>query len=666
VWPLFDGREPLTGDAATARLRWRRPLAIAALFLLSFGLMRAALLVAHRPAFADLSALQVAGGFLHGVRFDLSMTLLLAGLPLWLMALPAGWAGRPAWQRTWGWTAYVVLIVFLFVGIADLVYFPVVGRHVGSELVATLGSDREALVRMGLDYPLAIGAFAVAAAGLALTWRALLAQDESAPGRGGPTARVGGSAWGAWAIWIVLLPAFIVGIRGGLQQKPINIVNAFEAGSVAEGLLVLNAPFSVYHSTRNTRRFELPHYMSTDEAIRVVRSRYAPEGIEWTSERHPLEHVRTGDPPAPGATDSPRNVVVLVLESWDALLSDAIRTRVGLPHLGATPQFDALTSDGLLFTDFYASGQRSIEGIAALLASVPTLPGTPYLGRGMEQSRLSFLGDLARDNGYHTVFVRSAKRGSFRLDAVAALAGFDVYAGAEDILDGPSHTTAPSQYWGAWDFDSLRYLHELLIEAPGPFLGFFFGSSTHLPYPLPGEQWAMFPPGSEENDFRNTVRYVDWSLGQFLRMAREAGYYDNTLFIILADQTSAFVDAASLPRRHWIPALLVGPGIPEGEVDTDVASQMDILPTIVDYLGWPSAHASFGESLLGSRRPGALLKNGDLMLRVGREGWISHDLTRRLDGAASEAEQAELERYLLAETQLLAELLSTNRIYSGG
>jgi len=650
----------------TARVRWRRPLAIVALFLLAFGLMRAALLVGHRPAFADLSALRVATGFLHGVRFDLSMTLLLAGLPLWLMALPAAWAGRPAWQRTWGWIAFVVLIVCLFVGIADLVYFSVVGRHVGSELVATLGSDRHALIRMGLDYPFAIGAFAVVAAGLALAWRALLARGADASGRGGPTGVA------AWATWIVLLPVFIVGIRGGLQHKPINIVNAFEAGSVAEGLLVLNAPFSVYHSTRNTRRVEVPRHMPTEEAIRIVRSRYAPEGIAWTSERYPLEHRGTGAPlaattgtPAPGTSTSARNVVVLVLESWDALLTDAIRTQAGLPRLGATPEFDALAGRGLLFTNFYASGQRSIEGIAALLASVPTMPGMPYLGRGMEQSRLSYLGALARDNGYHTVFVRSAKRGSFRLDAVAALAGFDVYAGAEDILEGPSHTTVPSRYWGAWDFDSLRHLHELLVEAPGPFLGFFFGSSTHQPYPLPGEQWAAFPPGTEENDFRNTVRYVDWSLGQFLRMAKEAGYYDDTLFIVLADQTSAFVDAASLPRRHWIPALLVGPGIPEGEVDSDVASQMDVLPTIVDYLGWRSPHASFGESLLGDRRPDALLKNGDLMLRVGAGGWISHDLTRRLDGAGSEADQAELERTLLAETQLLAELLSTNRIYSG-
>jgi len=638
--------------AAVPRLRWRRPLAFGALFLVAFTLVRAALLVGHPGSFHELSAGRIARGFLHGLRFDLSITLLLAGLPLWLMALPAGWAGRRAWQRSWGWVSWTALVGCLFLAIADLVYFPVVGRHVGAEFAATLASDRTALVGMGLEYPGPLAAFAIAAIGLHFAWRAMLDRLE--------TPEPARQSWGAWGAWIALLPLCVIGIRGGLQDKPLNIVNAFEAGSVAEGLLTLNAPFSVFHSTRNTSSGEVPRHMPHDEAVRVVRERYAPDGVDWVSDHYPLEQRTARE--GPGRT---ANVVVLVLESWDALLTDAIRERVGRAPLGATPEFDALARRGLLFTNFYASGQRSIEGIAALLASVPTLPGTPYLGRGVEQSRLSFLGQLARDNGYHSVFVRSARRGSFRLDAVAGLAGFDVYAGAEDILAEPSHTSVPSGYWGAWDFDSLRYFHQRLLEAPGRFVGFFFGSSTHQPYPLPGDAWQMFPPDDERSRFLNTVNYVDWSLGRFLELADEAGYSDETLFIVLADQTSAYVEAESMPGRHWIPALVVGPGIRAGAVDDRLASQMDVLPTIVDYLGWGSTHASFGESLLADRRPDATLKHGDLMLRLGPGAWIAHDLARRLDGEGTEADQAALEWSLLAETQLFAWMLSTNRVYSG-
>ncbi|MFW6085342.1 MAG: LTA synthase family protein [Gemmatimonadota bacterium] len=653
--------------------RWRDPLAIAALYLVAYSVGRILLLAIHWPTFSELSGPRLARGLVHGLRFDLSMTLLLAGLPLWLMAMPARWARREEWQAPWRWLCYCLLVASLFLIAADLLYFSTVGRHVGSELALALGSDAAALARMPLDHPLALGAFTLVAIGLASLWLRLGRRRDSAEaGGGGAPMR-----WTAWAVWIAAAPLVVIGIRGGLQEKPINIVNAFEHGSVAEGHLTLNAPFSAYHSTRNTRSSAGIDAMPAKEAVRVVRSGLDLPGRRWTSERYPLERANAserGNAPTPVAvrgTNRP-NVVVLVLESWDALLTDAIRTREGLPALGLTPEFDSLARDGLLLTRFYAAGQRSIEGIGALIAGVPTLPGMPYMGRGMEQSRLGFLGELARRNGYRTLFVRSAKRGSYRLDAIARLAGFEDYAGAEDVLGRPSHTSVESGYWGAWDFDSLRLLHDRIIDGAGsgrgaqPFLAFFFGSSTHVPYPLPGERWEVLPPDTPEARFRNTVHYVDWALGRFVETAREAGYYDDTLFLVVADQTSSFAPADPLPDRHWIPALLIGPGIPADTVDSRVASHLDVLPTIVDYLGWTDPYAALGESVLGERRPGALLKQGELMLRLGTDGWVAHDLARRLGGAGRESVRDSLERMLLAEAQLVMELLRTNRVYSGG
>lgn len=659
--------------------RWRDPLAIVAIFLVAFSAGRILLLGIHWSTFSELSDLQLARGLAHGLRFDLSMTLLLVGLPAWLLALPAEWADRGWWQAPWRWLCYVLLIACLFLIAADLVYFSTVGRHVGSELALAAGSDAGALLRMPLDYPMVLGAFVLVTVALGMLWRrpGRGRSAENRPERPGDRSRARStvSTWTNWGVWVAAIPIIVIGIRGGLQEKPINIVNAFEHGSVAEGHLTLNAPFSAYHSVRNTRSSAGLDAMPADEATRIVRSGFTLTDQRWASERFPLQRAHTGDRNRE-ETGRP-NVVVLVLESWDALLTDAIRTRQGLPPLGLTPEFDALAEEGVLLTRFYSAGQRSIEGIGALLASIPTLPGMPYMGQGMEQSRLSFLGDLARRNGYRTVFVRSARRGSFRLDAIARLAGFEEYAGAEDILRRPSHTTVESGYWGAWDFDSLRFLHEKIVTGHGdrarsssrperPFLAFFFGSSTHQPYPLPGEQWELLAPETPEARFRNTVHYVDWSLGRFMEKARAAGYYENTLFFILADQTSAFAPTEPLPDRHWIPALLVGPGIPADTADARVASQMDIMPTIVDYLGWTDEYAALGESVLGERRPGALLKQGELMLRLGADGWIAHDLTRRLEGAGDEGTRDSLERTLLAEAQLVMELLRTNRVYSGG
>lgn len=659
-----------------ARSAVRSALVLGGALLAAFTLARAILLVAYPSSFAELGAVQIARAFLWGLRFDVSMMLLVVGVPLWLMTIPAAWARWPAWQRPLRAIAYGLAVVCLFVIAADLVYFSVARRHLGSELALTLRDDWQAAFRMPFEYPLPLAAFLAAAAGLALLWKrsgdGARGVEEPVPvEEPGRPAGATTAPWKRWALWAAFLPVAVIGIRGGFQYKPLNIVNAFRFGSVAEGYLTLNGPFSAYHSARNTRDVVEVSPLPTEELVEMVRSRYARDDQEWVSDRYPLERR----PSAPGddapwregpVASGPPNVVVLVLESWDALLTDAIRRQKGLEPLGITPNFDALAREGLLFTRFLASGQLSIEGLAALLASVPTVPGMPYMGTGLEQSRLSFLGEIAGTQGYDRVFVRSARRGSFRLDAVAALAGFETYAGAEDILQLQSHTTEPHGYWGAWDFDSFRHFHQLLMEADPPFLGFFFGSSTHQPYPSPGDQWERFPPTSRKNRFLNNVHYVDWAMGQYLEMAKQAGYFDNTLFVILADQTSAFVTADDPLDRHWIPALLVGPGIPQGETDGGIASQMDIVPTVIDYLGWDVTHASFGESLLGPRRQNALLKNGDTVIRVNGDRWVVHDLARRLDEDGSETVVAELERALLAEVQLIKQLVATNRVFSGG
>ncbi len=532
-------------------------------------------------------------------------------------------------------------------------------RHLGSELALTLSSDWQAALRMPLEFPLPLAGFLALTAGLALLWLRLPRGEDGGRSYG----------WKEWVVWAALLPLAVLGVRGGFQWKPLNMVNAFEYGSVAEGYLTLNGPFSAFHSARNTRRNVTVRAYPWDEAVRRARSRFVLDRSEWVSDTYPLER-RYLDPSAlwratRAATAEPPNVVILVLESWDALLTDSIRARDGLAPLGITPNFDGLVPQGRLFTRFLSSGQLSIEGLGALLASIPTVPGMPYMGTGLEQSRLGFIGELAAAHGYEGVFVRSAKRGSFRLDAVASLAGFDTYAGAEDILQEPSHTPVEPGYWGAWDYDSFRYFHQRLLEAEEPFIGVFFGSSTHQPFPSPGEQWTRRTPDTREDRFLNAVHYVDWALGRYMHMARDAGYAENTMFVILADQTSAFVPVETLPDRHRIPALLLGPGIPAAAVDDRVASQMDILPTVVDYLGWTASHASFGESLLGERRPAALLKNGDTMVRVGSEGWVLHDLRRRLDGGGSDAVQDSLEAALLAEVQLVTRLVVRNRVFSG-
>jgi phosphoglycerol transferase MdoB-like AlkP superfamily enzyme len=357
--------------------------------------------------------------------------------------------------------------------------------------------------------------------------------------------------------------------------------------------------------------------------------------------------------------------VVLLLESWDAAHIDALRHDKNLKPFGVTPNFDALAHQGLLFTHFYANGERSMDGLAALLAGISTLPGTAYLGMGMEQNHMAYLGHMAQKEGYRTIFLQSSKRASFHVDSIAAMAGFTTYLGAEDIpANGHSKNITER---GAWDHDTFQEANKLFEQARKPFVGFIFTASTHLPFQSPGERWQKYPPDSLENRFLNSLYYADWALGEFIAAAKRSGYYDNTIFILTADHVSGFASKANdVPSMHHVPLLIIAPGLKPGLAQR-TGGQVDIIPTLAQLAGWRASQASLGHSLLDARLDparGTLCVRGNLIGRIEGNRWVTHDLQKRVSASPGirEDDAKVMEERLLAMYQVGHTLLMHNRI----
>ena len=168
-------------------------------------------------------------------------------------------------------------------------------------------------------------------------------------------------------------------------------------------------------------------FMSQQTAVELLRKQITAPSEKYIDDNFPL---LSSSAVKPTQTKNKPNIVIFLLESWDSIHLDHFRKQQGSPPYSVTPTFDALVKKGRLYTRFYAAGTRSMDGIAATLASVPTLPGMPYIGTGMAQNRLSYLAEFAKEQSYHTLFWQSSNRGSFRLDSVAAKAGFETYLGA--------------------------------------------------------------------------------------------------------------------------------------------------------------------------------------------------------------------------------------------
>lgn len=627
-----------------------RVLAILTLNLLVFFLARIGLFLVYLHDFHDLTGPEVFQAFMRGLRFDLSIIVVVTGIPLLLMLLPWRFAHSRAWQGLYIWVNFVLLMGFLLLLSADLVYFGFVHRHAGPEINA-LGGDRELLLDMALgSYAWAVGLYGLAGFGLFLLWRRLFQHQDPEISRFLPKL----------GVLLVAVIGVAVLARGGLGRKPLDVVDAFVGSRPASAYLSLNGPFAMAHALLNARSVDVS-YFDWNEAVDRTQAQILAAGEQFLdAKEYPLLRANRNA----SASHKP-NIVVLLFESWDAAHTDVLRRQMNLPPLGVTPNFDALTRQGRLFTHFYANGERSMDGLAAMLAGIPTLPGTAYLGMGMEQNRMAYLGHMGRSEGYETIFLQSSKRESFHVDSIAAMAGFSSYLGAEDIPAG-SHSGKITER-GAWDHDTLQEANLRFARARKPFVGFVFTASTHLPFQSPGERWTKYPPDSLEHRFLNSLYYADWALGEFIASAKKAGYYDDTIFVLTADHVSGFAGKANdAPSLHHVPLLIIAPGLKPG-LDHRTGGQVDVIPSLVQLAGWRSAHAGLGHSLFDTGpnpARGTLCVRGNVIERIEDKGWVMHDLRQRIGTSrALPAEDAQaMEKRLLAMYQVGHTLLLRNRL----
>ena len=627
-----------------------RALLMLVLFMLPATVARLGLYWAYPADFQILSGSQILSAFLVGLRFDVSMAIVMIGLPLIFILLPFGWSHHRYWQRAWQWIIYLTLLVFIFMMVGDAIYFGNVHRHVGSE-INILANDMASMVGVALrQYGLALAVFSVGAVALAWIWHKVFAALPSPPR----------SLWLRLMALPVLLFGMLVVARGGIDGKPISVGEAFFSNTPAQGYLALNGAFAMSRAFLEDPP-ALREFMPAAKAHALTQTMLAGNSTFFRDADYPLYR---SDMPAPHS--SKPNVVVLMLESWGAQHIDALRLPKHETPLGATPNFDTLARTGRLYSRFYANGQRSIQGAEAILASQPTFPGMPFLGEGIEQNRQSFMGELARSQGYETYFLQSSERGSLRFDAISARAGFGTYRGAEDIAN-LHEMPKPAATWGTWDHNTFQAAHQLFAVARKPFLGFVFTSSTHTPWLVPDERFKSSKGLRYKDLYLNSLYYADWALGQFVAAAKQAGYYDNTIFVLVADHADEFVDNTSdIPNLYNIPLLLVGPGIKPG-MDTRIGSQFDILPTLIDLCGWQTPYAGMGRSLMDDSRMdarGSLGVRGTELDWISSTGWVSHNLDRPLGQSPglSAAQAEQLNQQLLAAYQTASHAQSHNKI----
>lgn len=605
-----------------------------------FTLFRGLLFVAYYEEFAALTPFEIAQAFIYGMRFDFALLAALFGLPIILLNLPFKWFDNRNWVALWYWVCLPIIIIASLLLAADLAYYAFVKRHIAQELRLIL-HDTEFVLQLGLSsYKLALAIFTGFCALLYLLWRANFPCNVQST-----------SFIKSFAVFTLIFLVIFIGVRGGLQRKTIHIIDAYSTGNPAQGNLILNGAYSALRSFDNKPSVSHEFY-AKDELEQQAKEM----GLFSHSQAYPFQQQFTGKQPGK------LNIVLVVLESWSYKYIDAL---AGNNH-GVTPNFDKLVKDGLVFDRFYAAGQRSIDGLQAILTGVPNLVDLPALGWGLESNKFSRLGHMVNQYGYHTLFAQSSRRTSFHIDGIAAAAGFKDYYGMEDMQIKLDYAD-PESFWYGWDHETFNKVQKRLAEIEQPFFSFIFTGSTHGPYGTLPERFLKKPHASDsEEGFMNTLYYADWAIGKFMEHARQQPWFDNTVFIFTADHTVGAYRSGTTTDQFHVPLLIYSPKHIKPGVNHTISSHFDIMPTIVDLLGLPDAFSTSGESLLRKKKGQAFIRAGNIMGLITDEGYLRHTLKKTVEAKTLDHKpmakevKLKLERQLLTFDQLAYQAIQAN------
>jgi phosphoglycerol transferase MdoB-like AlkP superfamily enzyme len=623
------------------------------LIIFSFFIMMAirfALLNIYPDDFIDLSTQEFYASLLMGFRVDMITIFTFSALFILLLLFVKKTKTRAAIGLVW---AMILNLIFVL-SFSDVLYYDYIHRHISNEIF-NLGEDWDIIIGMafGSMLPYTLGALLLSAAFLYLSYKMFSLELENF---------IAGKKLYITA-FIVTLVLFL-GIRNNLGGKSFGSSDAYAVNKVSSGNLALNGFFTIYRTAKQSPKHNL---MKLDKALSITQAAMQSKNAAFTNAEYPM--MRSYE-----AKEKPKyNVVIVLLESFGAEHLD------GFTHykeLGVTPYFKKLSNEGLKFTNFYSNGYRSIFGITSIFTGLTIPYGFQYLGKGLELSKLSYLGQVAKENGYSTLAMQAGNKRSYRVDAVSALAGFDDYYGAEDMPNVETVDEGRSPLTGTYDFNMLDFYHKKLNAMKEPFMGFAFTDSTHSDFYLPSKKFERFAHDLKNyNGSLNAYIYTDNAIERFMEGVKNEPWFDRTIFIFTSDHGSGDAlnpiakeyrpdDKPMASIEHFrIPLIIYAPKIFQPEVIQTLGCHNDIFPTIVDMLGLKAEIATMGNSLFDKdvAKRFSYFFAGNLIGLITEEGYIKYNFKNIVESSVDAEKTQELKELLFAADTVEAKLLEKNK-----
>mgnify|MGYP002625065033 CR=1 FL=1 len=401
----------------------------------------------------------------------------------------------------------------------------------------------------------------------------------------------------------VSLCLLFVMARGGFGRHFLRLSDAARYAEAKNTVLVSNSLYSV---VRTLWVDELPpQYMDTAAAGQLYSTDFRRTPVDSTSGIDGwhagagtfIEQHYAGDTLL-SETERHKNIVVLVMESF----SQEYMGCYGAER-SYTPFLDSLARTSLLYNG-RSNGKKSIEAIPAIAGSIPTLTYTPYTLSGHYDSTAVALPSILRAHGYSTSFYHGTYNGVMEFDRYCHDAGFDRYLGKDEYIAACGEREEDYDgAWGIFDEPFLQFTSQSLSAMQEPFCSMVFTVSSHHPFPIPERYRDRFKSAKGEKPLLKCISYTDYSLARFFETASKQSWFQNTLFVIVGDHPGYVLSEpfSTLSGLYRIPFMVYDPSHNLAGHSNRIVQQCDLMPTLLDYLGFQDRCTCFGTSLFRNR-----------------------------------------------------------------
>lgn len=517
--------------------------------------------------FSGLSAAQLMLIMLSGLRFDLSVIILSNSLFIILYLLPFPFRELKPYRAVLKWLFVVINSIAILANCVDLVYFQFTLKRTTADVFnffgGKIGNDLGRLLPLFLKeywYMFLIWILLTY-----LIWYFYKKLEK-------PKSLIWEKTQYLKQIFIlaVSIGISVVAYRGGFQLIPISTIDAGEYTSAKNVPLVVNTPFTIL-KTMDLESIEPAIYFSDKNELTSI---YAPVF------------------PAQSGAFKKLNVFIIALESFSKEYIGSINGK----NKGCTPFLDSLIGHSLTFVNAFSNGKTSIQGIPSIVAGIPTWMNEPYISSPYGSNQINGLASLLKQKGYYTAFFHGGTNGTMGFESFADLAGYDNYFGRTEYNNEEDYDGS----WGIWDEEFFQYTAKTIDRKQQPFFATLFTLTSHHPYPVPQKYKNKFPEG--EVPIEKCISYSDYSLKKFFETASKMSWFKNTLFVFAADHTGISYNKFFQNKvgNNTIPIIYYLPGSDLKKIDSTTTQQIDIQPSILDYLNYPTQQFSFGKSVFDS------------------------------------------------------------------